>query len=106
MTKEKIIKMVNSYSGQKVKVAIADIDGILRGKVMSKDKFLGILDNGFGFCDVVFGWDMADELYDKSKITGWHTGFPDVNAKIDLSTFRQVPWDNDIPFFLGDFRDE
>ncbi len=106
MTKEQIIKKVNSYSGAKVKVAITDIDGILRGKVMSRDKFLGILENGFGFCDVVFGWDMADELYDKAKFTGWHTGFPDVNAKIDLSTFRQVPWDNDIPFFLGDFRDE
>ncbi|HIA12772.1 MAG TPA: glutamine synthetase, partial [Flavobacteriales bacterium] len=86
MKKEQIIKYVNNYPGKKVKVAITDIDGVLRGKVMSVDKFLGILENGFGFCDVVFGWDMADELYDKSKITGWHTGFPDVNAKIDLNT--------------------
>ena len=41
----------------KVKVAVSDIDGILRGKYLYKDKFLGATESGFGFCDVVFGWD-------------------------------------------------
>ncbi len=26
-------------------------------------------------------------------------------AKIDLSTYRQVPWDDKTPFFCGDFED-
>ena len=34
----------------KVKVAGIDADGVLRGKVMSKDKFLSALKSGFGFC--------------------------------------------------------
>jgi glutamine synthetase len=36
-----------------------DVDGVLRGKFMSKDKFLSVAkpDAGFGFCSVVFGWD-------------------------------------------------
>jgi len=106
MTKDQILKKVKKYPGAKVKIAITDIDGVLRGKVIAREKFLSILKSGFGFCDVVFGWDSSDELYDKVKITGWHTGFPDANAKIDLNTFREVPWDNDIPFFLADFRDE
>jgi glutamine synthetase len=90
---------------KKVKVAVTDIDGILRGKYLHKDKFLAAAENGFGFCNVVFGWDSSDVCYDNSQYTGWHTGYPDAQAKIDLSTYRQVPWDDKVPFFLGDFED-
>ena len=45
----------------KVKVAVSDIDGILRGKFLHKDKFFGASESGFGFCDVVFGWDSSDQ---------------------------------------------
>jgi len=37
------------------------------------------------------------------KLTGWHTGYPDRPCRVDLSTFRTIPWNEDIPFFLGDF---
>lgn len=47
----------------RVKVAGIDLDGILRGKVMVKSKFLSILESGFGFCSVIFGWDMHDKTY-------------------------------------------
>ena len=36
-----------------VKVAISDIDGILRGKYLDKAKFLSSIDGGFGVGDVV-----------------------------------------------------
>lgn len=88
----------------KVKLAITDVDGILRGKVLHRDKFLSIAESGFGFCNVVFGWDSSDVCYDNTTYTGWHTGYPDAQAVIDFSTFRRVPWDNDIPFLLADFR--
>ena len=38
-----------------VKVGLFDIDGVMRGKYMQRDKFLSVLDEGFGFCDGVFG---------------------------------------------------
>jgi hypothetical protein len=34
----------------KVKVAGVDADGVMRGKVMAKDKFLSAAKSGFGFC--------------------------------------------------------
>ena len=34
------------------------------------------------------------------------TGYPDAPAKIDISTFRKIPWENDVPFFLGEVIDE
>lgn len=87
----------------KVKVAVSDIDGVLRGKYLHIDKFEGAADGGFGFCDVVFGWDMQDSPYDNTQVTGWQHGFPDALARIDLDTARRVPWDNGVPFFLGEF---
>jgi glutamine synthetase len=91
---------------QKVKVAVADVDGVLRGKYLHKDKFLAAAEGGgFGFCNVVFGWDSADVCYDNATYTGWHTGYPDAMARVDLSTARNVPWDGGVPFFLADFED-
>ena len=100
-----LLSRLKDPSVKKVKVAVTDIDGVLRGKYLRKEKFLAALDDGFGFCNVVFGWDSSDACYDNSQYTGWHTGYPDAQAKIDLSTYRQVPWDDKVPFFLGDFED-
>jgi glutamine synthetase len=103
MTKEEIKKIISESLHSKVRVAVTDIDGILRGKLMHRDKFLSALDTGFGFCDVVFGWDANDQLYDRSQVTGWHTGYPDAEARLDLYTFRLIPWEDELPFVLGDF---
>ncbi|MEK6628927.1 MAG: glutamine synthetase [Bdellovibrionota bacterium] len=86
----------------KVKLAITDTDGVLRGKYLSLDKFESMLSSTGGFCDCVFGWDVADVLYDNAKFTGWHTAYPDALYRIDFSTERMLP-DENIPFFLADF---
>ena len=98
-----VLDAVRNAPGNRVKVAVSDIDGVLRGKYIHKDKFFSAADGGFGFCDVVFGWDMNDQCYDNATLTGWHKGFPDAVARIDLGTHRTVPWDEGVPFFLGDF---
>ncbi len=101
------IAALRQSGANKVKVACSDIDGILRGKYLHKDKFFGAAEpypkGGFGFCDVVFGWDSSDQCYDNTQVTGWQHGFPDALARIDLATARRVPWDDQVPFFLGDF---
>jgi glutamine synthetase len=88
---------------RRVKVGGFDVDGILRGKYVALDKFWSALEDPIGFCDVVFGWDASDVLYDNSRITGWHTGYPDARARIDTSTFRVLPWEPDTAAFLMDF---
>ena len=101
-----VLKKINASDFEKVKVAVSDIDGVLRGKYLHKSKFLSAADSGFGFCNVVFGWDSADACYSNAKYTGWHTGFPDALARVDLGTYREIPWENKLPFFLGDFWTE
>lgn len=105
MTRRQIIDYVKAHPSQKVKIAYSDIDGILRGKYISSEKFLSIADGGTTFCDVIFGWDANDVAYDNVKFTGWHSGYPDAPAQLDLNTFRKIPWENDVPFFLGELVD-
>ncbi|KAI1294062.1 hypothetical protein EDD11_008280, partial [Mortierella claussenii] len=90
----------------RVKVAGIDLDGILRGKIMAKTKFLSVLESGFGFCSVIFGWDMHDKTYaEELSVSNAANGYRDIIAVPDLSTFRRIPWENDIPFFLLSFLD-
>lgn len=106
MTTKAILDYVKGHPSGKVKVAFSDIDGILRGKYISVDKFLSVVDGQTGFCDVIFGWDSADVAYDNVSYTGWHSGYPDAPAQLDINTFRKIPWENDLPFFLGEMADQ
>ena len=87
---------------RRVKLGLVDVDGVLRGKYISLDKFAGTLDSDPGFCDCVLGWDVADQLYDNASLTGWHTGFPDAHFRLDADTERRIPGEG-TPFLLGDF---
>jgi glutamine synthetase len=90
----------------RAKIGGFDVDGILRGKYVSMEKLKSALSGGFGFCDVIFGWDIADVLYDNAKLTGWHTGYPDAHAVLDPSTLRLIPWEPGTAAMLADFRDD
>jgi glutamine synthetase len=103
MTLEETKQLFETNHIDKVKIGGFDIDGVLRGKYISREKFTSAAGAGLGFCDVIFGWDSSDRLYDHVGLTGWHTGYPDAVAQIDLSTFRVLPWEPNTAFFLVDF---
>jgi glutamine synthetase len=88
-----------------VKLGVVDMDGVMRGKYLARDKFFAALDDGFGFCDVVLGWDSNDQLYDNVAYTGWHTAYPDARCRILPETCRPIPFEGDTPFFLSEFVD-
>ena len=86
----------------KVKLGLTDVDGVMRGKYVGLDKFASLMAKGGGFCDCIFGWDVDDQLYDESRYTGWHTGFPDAHFRLVADTERWLP-DENCPFFVGEF---
>lgn len=103
MDKQEVIKRIKESKHTKIRVAITDIDGVLRGKLMHRDKLLSALEGGFGFCSVVFGWDVGDFAYNNTELVGWHMGYGDFDSYLDSNTFRTIPWEDDMPFLLGDF---
>lgn len=89
---------------QQIMVGVFDIDGVFRGKRISKEKFLKCYNEGFGFCDVVLGWDIADKLYENTKFTGWHTGYPDAHVTIVGESERLMPLEENTLLFLCEFQ--
>jgi len=88
-----------------IKVGLFDIDGVMRGKYMSREKFFSALDSGFAFCDVVLGWDSNDQLYADPGVqyTGWHTGYPDAPVQILPGSCRDIPFEPGMLLFLCEF---
>ena len=62
---------------------MTDIDGVLRGKYLHKESLCLPPKADSGFCNVVFGWDMTDSVYDNAHVIGWQHGFPDAMVHLD-----------------------
>lgn len=76
------------------KIGAVDLDGLWRGKRISRDYFIkSVHSAGTNICNILFGWDMQDETIENLQYTGWHTGYPDINLRPDLSTLAVVPWE-------------
>ncbi|KAL2272234.1 hypothetical protein FJTKL_07182 [Diaporthe vaccinii] len=93
-----------------IKIAGIDADGVLRGKDIANSKFVKAIQSStkaVPMCSVVFGWDIEDELFYDSSLPTSHIkfGYPDNLLKIDLNTYRRIPWEKNMPLFLGSFHD-
>ncbi|MDI9818036.1 MULTISPECIES: glutamine synthetase family protein [unclassified Legionella] len=102
-TTEDAKRIVEERNLSHVKVGIFDIDGVMLGKYMSRNKFFSALDDGFAFCDVILGWDSKDKLYDNTKYTGWHTGYPDTPVRILPQSCRELIFEDNQLLFMAEF---
>ncbi|MBX3171903.1 MAG: glutamine synthetase [Candidatus Eremiobacteraeota bacterium] len=100
---EQARKIVEERGLSHVKVGVFDLDGVMRGKYMSRAKFFAALEGGFNFCDVVLGWDSNDQLYDNVTHTGWHTGYPDATVRLLPESCRDLMYEEGGLFFLAEF---
>jgi glutamine synthetase len=103
---ERVRSVIAEHNIDTVKIGGPDLDGIYRGKRIPAVAFLEGLDHGFAQCDVVFGWDIAEDLVPDLRFTGWESGYPDIIGRPDLSTFRVVPWEDRVATVICDFADE
>lgn len=98
-----VLARMDAQKATYAKLGVTDVDGILRGKYLHRDKLASALEGGLGFCDVVLGWDSADQLYDNVKYTGWHTAYPDAPVRLVPETTRAIPFEDGTLFVLGEF---
>ncbi|MBB1598028.1 glutamine synthetase family protein [Achromobacter sp. UMC46] len=110
-TVEDAERLVQASPLSHIKVGLSDVDGVMLGKYLRRDKFLGALRSGLAFCDVVLGWDLDDQLYDNTQYTGWHTAYPDAKLRIVPQTGRRLPLEQgpggeDMLLFLAEFEGE
>jgi len=98
---ERAAQAVREAAVSHVLIGVCDIDGVIRGKYLEKDKLLAALTGGTAMCRVVFGWDSRDSLYTTSY-TGWFNGFPDDGLRIVPESLRMLP-EGGTPFLLAEF---
>ena len=81
MNKDEIARLIADHGIETVKIGTPDMDGVYRGKRVSAKQFLDGCDGaGFAQCDVIFGWDIAEEIITGAQLAigSADTGFADV----------------------------
>mgnify|MGYP006267379431 CR=1 FL=1 len=109
MNRVDVERLIDQHGIETVKIGTPDIDGVYRGKRLGVRQFLdGCEGDGFAQCDVIFGWDIAEEVIDSQKLAigSADTGFADVLLRPDLATFRVVPWEPATAAVIADVYDE
>lgn len=102
-----IKQLINDGQLEYVKIGAPDIEGVYRGKRVAARFFLDSLSDGFAQCDVLFGWDIAENvLSDHLKFSNWERGFADIVMKPDLATFARVPWEENVATCICDLWTE
>lgn len=89
-------QLIDDSKVEYVKIGAPDIEGVYRGKRVASRFFLDSLSDGFAQCDVLFGWDIAENVLTNLKFSNWEHGFADIVMKPDLATFALVPWEENV----------
>ncbi len=107
MERAQVERLIAERGIEVVKVGGADMDGVFRGKRILAPHFLeGCRGAGFPQCDVVFGWDIQEQLIDGLAVGSARTGYADILMQPDLSTFRVVPWEAGAAAVVCDYATE
>ncbi len=101
-----IMQLISDKKIEYVKIGAPDIEGVFRGKRVASKFFLGSQDDGFAQCDVLFGWDIAENVLPNLKASNWERGFADIVMRPDPSTFALVPWEENVASCICDLWTE
>ena len=91
-TRNDLISLIKERGITHIKVGFFDLDGVMV--------------SNFSFCAVIFGWDIADKLCEGLEMTGWDTGYTDVEIEILPFTYRELPLENKTILVQGQVVDE
>jgi glutamine synthetase len=84
-----------------IQVQATNLDGTFLGKTLAPEKFLGGLDQGFPFADVVFGNDIGGFPVLGMAFPTWRGELDDIYLRVDLGTL--VVWRPGVAAVIGDF---
>jgi glutamine synthetase len=82
-----------------VRITYPDLHGIQRGKDVPVSQLKQAATGGLGFCQAVMGTDLSH-----TPVVGGEQGYPDMVARPDLSTLRELPWEPDVATCLADLE--
>jgi glutamine synthetase len=75
-----------------VECSFPDAHGVARGKRIPVNQFVERAYQGFDIANAALVWDRKCDVLQDIEYANFATGYPDMKARADLSTFRPVPW--------------
>lgn len=98
-----LLRRLEDGSLREIEVAWSDPFGHHAGKRIPASAFLDrARGTGFAFCEAALGWNTDGTVIDSLRLTNWDSGYPDVFAVPDLSTFRSLPWRPGVGHVIAD----
>ena len=83
-----------------IHVAAIDPNGHLRGKILRTERILKIIGATFGFPSMVLSGDTYDRLVPDERVFRNEPNYGDIQAKVDPTSLRSMPWNENRPFCL------
>ena len=84
-----------------IRITYPDLHGIQRGKDIPAAELDRVARGGLAFCWAVMGTDLSH-----TPVVGGEDGYPDMVARPDLGTLRELPWEPDVASCLADLERE
>ena len=100
---EELERLVDLGEVDTVLVAITDMQGRLQGKRLHARYFMDqVLDHGTEGCNYLLAVDVDMNTVEGYAMSSWSTGYGDFVMTPDLSTLRQVPWQEGTVLLIAD----
>jgi glutamine synthetase len=88
-----------------VLLALVDMQGRLQGKRLTAAHFLDVVaEHGAEACNYLLAIDVDMETVEGYAMSSWETGYGDFVMRPDLSTLRDVPWQEGTALCLADVQ--
>jgi glutamine synthetase len=92
MNLDEVCRVCTERDIHTVECAFPDAHGILRGKRIPVQQFLDRAHTGFDIANAALIWNRTCDVLQDVEYANFDTGYPDMSAVADLSTFRPIPW--------------
>lgn len=101
-------RIIEKRGAKNVTIALTDTNGLLRGKYVSRNKFLSALDSGWTMPPLVLATHFDDVIYNAPIIADGSDGYADTPTRILPETCREIPWEAPERnlLVLAEFEDE
>jgi len=94
---EAAVKALGDGGVRAIRLLYTDLHGVARGKDIPVRHFPALCEEGVAFCAAVMGTDLAH-----TPVVGGEVGYVDFAIRPDLATLRQVPWQQEVAWCLGE----
>lgn len=107
-TVDDVRALIAERNPENVTVGLCDMQGQIRAKYISREKFLSVIDKGICFPKATLSLDFCDVLRPMPGVTdGPDASFGDLLCRLIPESVREIPWESASRnlFFLVDFED-